>query len=197
MAGPLTARYRRRMRILIPLVCLALATPAFAAQQLAAGAQQQIDGLISKLAKAGSAENAKPLETELLTLFAQSGSPSVDLLMTRASAALQAGDAATAHELVRDVTEIAPSYAEGWRRLGELSQSANDDTGAIAAYQRAITLNPHEFQACAELAGILADYGDKKQALQYFRRAQAIDPWFQGVNDAVTKLAREVEGEKI
>lgn len=185
------------MRLLFPLICLALATPAFAAQQLAPGTQQQIDKLVPKLAKAGSAESAKPIEDQLLNLFAQSGSPSVDLLMTRAGAALQAGNADTAHELVRDVTEIAPNYAEGWRHLGELAQAANDDTGAIAAYQRAITLNPHEFQACAELAGILADYGDKKQALQYFRKAQAIDPWFQGVNDAVIKLAREVEGEKI
>jgi tetratricopeptide (TPR) repeat protein len=185
------------MRFLVPLVCLGLATPALAGQQLAPGAQQQIDKLMPKLAKAGSAENAKPIEGQLLSLFAQSGSPSVDLLMTRAAAALQAGDANTAHELVRDVTEIAPNYAEGWRHLGELAQAANNDTGAIAAYQKALTLNPHEFQASAELAGILADYGDKKQALQYFRKAQAIDPWLEGVGDSVTKLAREVEGEKI
>ena len=185
------------MRFLVLLVFLALATPAYAAQQLAPGTQQQIDKLIPKLAKAGSAENAKPLEEQLLSLFAQSGSPSVDLLMTRAVAAVQVGDSNTAQELVRDVTEIAPNYAEGWRHLGELSQAANDDTAAISAYQKAISLNPHEFQACAELAGILADYGDKKQALQYFRKAQEIDPWFHGVGDAVTKLARQVEGEKI
>ena len=185
------------MRILLPLSFVMLATPVLATQQIAPEALAQIDKLMPALAKAGSADNAKPIEAQLLTLFAQSGSPSVDLLMTRAAAALQAGDAGTAKELVRDVTEIAPTYAEGWRHLGELAQAANDDEGAITAYQKAVTLNPREFQACAELAGILADYGDKKQALQYFRKAQALDPWLSGVNDAVTKLARDVEGEKI
>jgi tetratricopeptide (TPR) repeat protein len=60
-----------------------------------------------------------------------------------------------------------------------------------------VTLNPRQFEACAELADILASYGDKKQALQYFRKAQALDPYYEGIDKEVNDLARQVEGEKI
>ncbi|SRR5665213_171565 len=194
-------RYFAHMRPFFPLaILIAFAAPACAAapvQQIAPQAQQQIDKLFKVLPKAGSADNAKPIEAQIVTLFNQSGSPSVDLLMTRASAALEAEDTETASKLILSVTEIAPNFAEGWRRRGELAQSANDDVGAMTYLQRAITLNPREFRACSELAGILASYGDKPAALQYYRKAQALDPWLDGLDKAVRQLSHEVEGNKI
>jgi tetratricopeptide (TPR) repeat protein len=194
-------RYFANMRYAISLVILiALAARASAAapvQQVAPQAQQQLDKLFTALPKAGSADNAKPIEAQIVTLFNQSGSPSVDLLMNRASAALAAEDSDTAGKLILSVTEIAPNFAEGWRRRGELAQSANDDVGAMKYLQRAIALNPREFQACSELAEILASYGDKPAALQYFRKALALDPWLDGIDKEVRQLSHDVEGDKI
>jgi len=193
-------RYVFDMRFLVLVCAFAIGAPALAASpapQMSLSAVKQADALFPKLAKAGSAENAKPLEATILSLFNQSGSPSIDLLMVRAAAALHDGDTATAGKLAESITEIAPGFAEGWHVRGELAQAANDDTAAIAYLNKAISLNPRQFEACAELAGILAEYGDKKQALQYFRKAQALDPWLEGVGSQVQKLARDVEGEKI
>lgn len=188
------------MRYFALAAILLLTTPALAANappQLSPYAAKQIVTLMPKLAKAGSPEAAKPIESQVLTLFNQSGSPSVDLLMVRAAAAAQAGDTKTSGKILESITDIAPGFAEAWRVRGMMAADADDDKTAIVYLSRAITLNPHHFQAYAELAGILAEYGDKKQALQYYRKALAIDPYYEGLDKEVQQLARQVEGEKI
>ncbi|HEY5338556.1 MAG TPA: hypothetical protein VIJ85_10150 [Rhizomicrobium sp.] len=182
-------------------ILFALAAPAAAAnppaQQASSEAQKEIDKLFGNLAKAGSEEAAKPIEDQIVTLFGQSGSASIDLLMNHAAAALQAGDAATAKEIVITITEIAPGFAQGWVERAAIAQAEKDDAGALTYLQKAVTLNPRQFEALAELGGILVSYGDKKQALQYFRKAQALDPFLAGIGKQVDQLARDVEGEKI
>jgi tetratricopeptide (TPR) repeat protein len=163
----------------------------------AAAPPSSLDTLFSSLAKAQSEDAAKPIETQILALFDQSGSPSVDLLMTRAGAALQAGDTDTAKKLIDAITDIAPDYAEGWHRRAALQAAAGDDEGAIISLQKAVTLNPREFAALSELGGMLEEYGDKKAALATYRRVLAIDPHMEGVDKHVDELARDVEGEKI
>jgi tetratricopeptide (TPR) repeat protein len=179
----------------VPLL-VALALPA-AANAPAPKAQSEIDALFGKLAKAGSAENAKPIEDQISALFNQSGSPSIDLLMVHVEAAAHAGDTDTAKSLVISITQIAPGFAEGWHQRAALAQSEKNDADALAYLQKTVALNPREFAAFQEIGGILESYGDKKQALQYYRRALALDPFLEGLGGQVQKLARDVEGEKI
>src|SRR5690242_2522813 len=112
------------MRSFVLAAALLLATPALAANappQLSPYAAKQLDKLMPKLAKAGSPEAAKPIEDQVLVLFNQSGSPSVDLLMVRAAAATQAGDKDTAAKLLESITDIAPGFAEAWRVRGMMA----------------------------------------------------------------------------
>jgi Flp pilus assembly protein TadD len=117
--------------------------------------------------------------------------------MTRAAAALADGDTDTARKLLDIVTEVAPKYAEGWHQRGRLQAVAGDDEGAIISLQRAVTLNPRQFAAMAELGAILSEYGDKRDALAILRKAMALDRNFGGVDREVQKLTRDVEGERI
>jgi tetratricopeptide (TPR) repeat protein len=185
-----------KFALIVPLL-FALAAPALANAPARPPQQSEIDTLFGKLAKAGSPENAKPIEDEIMALFNQSGSASVDLLMVHAAAASQAGDTATAKNIVITITEIAPGYAEGWRQRASLAQSEKNDADALAYLQKAVTMNPREYEACVELGQILESYGDKKQALQYYRRALALDPYLEGLDKQVQQLSRDVEGEKI
>ncbi|HVZ69249.1 MAG TPA: hypothetical protein VG891_07275 [Rhizomicrobium sp.] len=160
-------------------------------------AAQQLDNLFSELAKAESAQDAEPIESQIEALFLQSGSPTVDLLITRSQSALKSGDAETARKVIDSVTNLAPDFAEGWHLRAQLQMAAGDDAGAMISLQKTITLNPREFNALAHLADMLEDYGDKKAALATYRRVQKLDPANDDVNRAVRKLSREVEGEKI
>jgi len=163
----------------------------------AAQAAQPIDGLFKQLHDAGSPEDAKPLEDRILLLFMQSGSPSVDLLMTRAAAAEGADDKDTARKLYDAVTGIAPNYAEGWHKRGVLQNAAGDDTGAMVSLQKTIALNPRQFTALEQLGEMLEDYGDKPGALKMYRAAQALDPQLEGLQRHIDSLSRSVEGQGI
>ncbi|MGH6878143.1 MAG: tetratricopeptide repeat protein [Rhizomicrobium sp.] len=156
-----------------------------------------LDTLFVRLAKAGSGEEAKPIEDQILTLFLESGSASIDLLMTRAAGALAAGDMDTARQLLDVVTKVAPDYAEGWHQRGKLQAVAGDDEGAIISLQKAVTLNPRQFAAMTELGAILDEYGDKRDALKILRRVETLDPHFADVDREVRQLTRDVEGDRI
>jgi tetratricopeptide (TPR) repeat protein len=177
------------------LLALFLVAPPIAAA--AANPPAALDSLFVSLAKAPSEEDAKPIEAQIEVLFDQSGSPSVDLLMARAAAADVGDDKDTARKLIDAIIDIAPDFAEGWHHRAALQADAGDDEGAILSLQRAVTLNPREFAAFAELGSALEDYGDKKAALAMYRKALALDPHLGGVDKHVEQLARDVEGEKI
>jgi Flp pilus assembly protein TadD len=158
---------------------------------------RELDALFASLARTHSAEEAKPVEEQILSRFLASGSPSVELLMSRAAAALAGGDKKDARRIVNAVTIVAPDYAEGWHQKAKMQADDGDDVGAIVSFNKAITLNPRHFEAYAELGTVLLADGDKKDALASLRKALALDPHFDGLDREVSQLARDVEGEKI
>jgi tetratricopeptide (TPR) repeat protein len=187
-----------------PLILVALLLPASAGPPLAPKPpapahqlQKPVDVLFQQLKQASTPEDAKPIEDQIGLFFMQSGSPSVDLLMTRGSAALAGGDRDAARKLFDSVTDIAPNFAEGWHSRAALQLAANDNAGAMLSLQRAITLNPREFKALSELADLLEDYGDKSGALKLYRRALVIDPQLEGAAQRVKQLETDVEGQRI
>src|SRR5215831_1552674 len=153
--------------------------------------------LFAQLKQCSSAEDAHPIEEKLQAMFRASGSPSVDLLMTRAVAAQGAGDNKTARRLVEAVTDIAPRFAEGWHVRATMEQAAGDDTAALVSLQKAVLLNPRQFAALNELADMLEDYGDKAGALKLYRRALDLDPQMEGAVQKVRELTQSVEGRDI
>ncbi|HEY1877676.1 MAG TPA: hypothetical protein VGG66_09400 [Rhizomicrobium sp.] len=153
--------------------------------------------LFAQLKLCSSAEDAHPIEEKLQAMFRASGSPSVDLLMTRVVAAQGAGDSKTARRLVEAVTNIAPKFAEGWHVRATMEEAAGDDTAALVSLQKAVLLNPRQFAALNELADMLEDYGDKGGALKLYRRALDLDPQLEGATQKVRELTQRVEGRDI
>ena len=176
---------------------LLAATASATAAPPAPAPKSQIDRWFDDLAKAESEEDAKPIEDKIAGAFKQSGSASIDLLMSRANAALNAADSKTADLLLAAVTKVAPNYAEGWRLRATLDAAAGNDSAAMIALQRVVTINPRHFSAMADLAGMLEDYGDKKGALALYRKALALDPHLEGADHAARALQKEVEGQGI
>jgi tetratricopeptide (TPR) repeat protein len=182
------------MRALVLAATFALFAGSAAA---AAPAPHPLDGLFSKLGKTSSADDAKAIEKEILIEFLQSGSATVDLLMTRVDALMGGGDKDNAAKILAAVTRIAPLYAEGWHERGKLEAEAGHDEAAMVSLQKAVTLNPREFAALVDLGDILAEYGAKPAALASYKKALALDPHFEGLDKRVEELSRSVEGEKI
>ena len=130
-------------------------------------------------------------------MFRASGSPSVDLLITRVQTAQAADDKKTAKQLIEAITTIAPKYAEGWHMRAEMEQAADDETAALVSLQKVVLLNPRHFMALAELADRLEEYGDKTGALKLYRRALEVDPQLEVASRKVRELTQSVEGRDI
>jgi Flp pilus assembly protein TadD len=163
----------------------------------AQAAPSSLDALFAQLAKASTPDDAHPIEAKIAALFHNSGSPSVDLLMSRADAAAHASDTATAKKLIVAVTAIAPKYAQGWHSRAALEAAVNDDTGALVSLQKAVLLNPRDFAALTELGAMLEEYGDKAGALKLYRRALKLDPQLEDAARHVKALTQTVEGRDI
>ncbi len=189
------------MRTALVLSLLLATGPAFAVpSRPAAPAPREAtseEQLFAQLRKAESAEDAHPIEEKLMGMFRISGSPSVDLLMTRAQVALAATDNKTAKKLIEAVTAIAPNYAEGWHTRAGMEQAAGDDTAALVSLQKVVLLNPRHFAALNELGDMLEEYGDKAGALKLYRRALELDPQMEGASRKVRELTQSVEGRDI
>ena len=168
-----------------------------AAAQAAVPLRPPLDTLFDQLKHADSPDEAKPLEERIGGYFAQSGSASVELLMSRAQAALTAGDKDTAKQLLDAITSVAPNYAEGWHMRASFQHDNGDDTGAMVSLERAILLNPRQFAAMYQLGNLLEDYGNKDGALKLYRKALELDPQLEGAKRHVDALARDVEGQGI
>jgi Flp pilus assembly protein TadD len=156
-----------------------------------------LEKLFAQLAKTESAEEAHPIEARIQAQFRISGSPSIDLLMSRVKAAMAAADNKTARKLAKAVTTIAPRYAEGWHVRAGLEAAADDDTAALISLQKVVLLNPRNFTALSELGDMLESYGDKAGALKLYRRALALDPQLEGAARHVKALTTTVEGRDI
>ena len=155
------------------------------------------DKLFAQLKQVERAEDAHPIEQKLMAMFRASGSPSVDLLITRVQAALSATDKETAKKLIEAVTTSAPTYAEGWHIRAGMEQAAGDDTAALVSLQKTVQHNPRHFAALNELADMLEDYGDKAGALKLYRRALELDPHLPGASQKLRELTTSVEGRDI
>ena len=183
------------MRSALVLSLLLMSGAALAAP--AAPKATSEEELFAQLKKAESTEDAHPIEQKLIAMFRASGSPSVDLLMTRANAALATADNKTAKKLLEAVTTIAPNYAEGWHARAGMEQADGDDTAALVSLQKVVLLNPRHFNALNELGDMLQEYGDKAGALKLYRRALEVDPQMEEATRKVRELTQSVEGRDI
>src|SRR6185312_14312378 len=121
---------------------------------VAQAAPSEEDKLFGALKAADSAESAKPIEEKLTQLFRVSGSPSVDLLMSRAGIALAQADNGTARALVGAVT-LNPREFAAMTELAEMLEDYGDKPGALKLYRRVLALDP-QMKIAAERAKALA-----------------------------------------
>jgi tetratricopeptide (TPR) repeat protein len=155
------------------------------------------DQLLGRLAKAPDRRAARPIERELQARWSHSGSPSADLLLKRVDDAMEAHDFDTAQDIVVKLTTIAPEFAEAWHRRASLATQKDDYQDALTSLRHALSLQPKNFIALAELGGILEEFEDKEHALEAYRQAKALDPYIDGLDDRIRALTKDVEGQGI
>ncbi|MBI6629845.1 tetratricopeptide repeat protein [Pontibaca salina] len=152
--------------------------------------------LLAALASANEQE-ASRIDRQLQALWTKSGSPAMDLLLERGRDALENHDVAAAIEHLTALTDHAPEFAEGWH--GRASAYFNADLlgPALADLERALVLNPANYNAIYGLGAILEQLGDPQRAFLAYRHAQAIHPHHEDVIEALDRLRPVVQGQDL
>ena len=159
--------------------------------------RRMLDDLYAHLATVGSAEEAAPLVMAIERLWLFTGNDTVDVLMERVLKAVTEQRLELAEQLSDAIVEMAPGYAEGWNRRALVAYLKQDFTGAVSALRRALSLEPSHFKALDGIAQVMRESGERKAALEAYRRLSAIHPHWDGAAEALDELEREVEGQGI
>lgn len=190
------ARRRYNGRVTLRRTLLAAAAfaflPAHAAQD-----DPRLDQLFNALTQAKTAEIAAPIEAEIWKVWAESKSPSTELLYTRGAAVVDAGNLDLALELLTAVTQLDPTFAEGWNMRATVHVMREEYQPAIEDIERTLALEPRHFGALAGLGRIMETLGNDKAALAAYDAALKIDPTLEEIKEASAKLHRKLDGQKI
>lgn len=166
-------------------------------QEAENGVAGELNTLFLQLSHARTQEDAKLVEDAIWKRWNQSGSVSVDLLLSRGLEALSKGDYDRSLSFLDEVVDLAPGYPEGWNKRATVHFLREDYENALNDIQTTLALEPRHFGAIGGLALMLEDLGDKEGALDAYRRVLAVYPWLEGAVEAESRLTVEVEGRGI
>jgi tetratricopeptide (TPR) repeat protein len=185
--------------LLVPLTASADETapsveaPAAAAPKSRAA---QLDELFTTLKSAPNKEAADAAESSINRIWLQSGSDTVDLLMTWALKAMSEKDYGLALDYLDRITMMKPDYAEGWNTRATVHFLMQDYGPSLSDINRTLALEPRHFGAMSGLGMILRELDQNDRAIAVFRAALAIDPYLESVKKALEDLEAKQAGKQ-
>ena len=203
--------------VLVPLTALMLAAGAAAAPELtreqALSAIGEADpavrrDAINTLASLGTMTDVPRLVAELRDpdegarddaqqalwdIWARSGDDEVDRLYRTGIEEMSAGRLDDAIATFSRIIELKPDFAEGWNKRATLYFLAGDLAKSLADCDEVIKRNPYHFGALAGYAQIYIRLERYDRALDYSRRALAINPNLDGMRRDVELLEHLIE----
>jgi tetratricopeptide (TPR) repeat protein len=153
--------------------------------------------LLALLSQAREAKQAENLEAIIEKRWLRSGSDTADLLMARATKALERGDGALSAELADHALRQAPDWAGGWNRRALALHVLEDPLGALQDLQHALAIEPRHYPSLVALGHLLVALDRPKEALAAYRRTKAIHPFLSDIDAILNMLAHKVEGQDL
>lgn len=154
----------------------------------------ELDTLFETLRTAPDKRSAEAAANGIMRLWLESGSDTVDLLMSWTLAAMDEEDYPQALDFLDRIVGLAPDYVEGWNKRAAVYFFNDDYAPALADLERTLALEPRHFGALAGLGTILRELGETGQALVAYREALALDPYMEHVGEAIEELESETRG---
>lgn len=156
----------------------------------------RLDPLFEEL-RAGGASDAEALVRQIVDIWSDSQSDTVDLLFARAEESLEAEKIELAIALLDHAIGLAPSFAQAYALRGAARLASDDMAGAIGDFTRTIELEPRQFEARIALAEILLAGGDRAAASAMLQKALEWNPHEEYARERARKLREELDGQEI
>ena len=184
------AVFSAALTLSLPL-CLAFSADAWAQEALPQETQQAqqtrnvpvavsraeaLDLLFAELAVARSRDEASVLRDEIWKIWLLSGSPAIDLLMSRSVDAMEARQLHHALNILNRMVVLAPEFSEAWNKRATVLYHLGKMEHSLADIARTLELEPRHFGALSGLAAILDSRGDHAGAARTRERIRALTP---------------------
>ena len=153
--------------------------------------------LYDRLGAAKDLGQARPITESIEELWHNSGSDTVDLLLSRSERLIKDADLDVASEILDATIDLAPETAEAWHKRATVEFLRKDYESALSDIRRSLSLDPRNYRAMNDLGIMLEAAGEKKDALEAYRKALKANPFLDEARDAIKELAHEVEGQDI
>jgi tetratricopeptide (TPR) repeat protein len=171
-------------QILKLIVTALLIVPVFLAPVQAQPTETE---LLEQLRSAPESE-ARRIERELSLIWDRSGSASMDLLLKRGREAMEDENNKRAIEHFSALTDHAPGFAEGWHARATAFFRAGLYGPALDDLQRALALNPNNYNALFGLGVMFQEFGDLPRAAEAYDRVLELNPHHERAKEARKRL---------
>jgi tetratricopeptide (TPR) repeat protein len=158
---------------------------------------ERIDLLFETLKTSEDRRLAEEAERAILELWHESGSDTVDLLMSWALDAMEDKRYARALDFLDRVVVMEPGYVEGWNKRATVYFLMDDYSRSIADIGRVLEIEARHFGALSGFGIIMRSLGEKERAIVAYERALAVNPYLEGAHEALDELKAETRGEAI
>jgi len=127
-------------------------------------------------------------EEAVWRVWSRSGDAETDRLLADGVAQMEAGLLKTAIETFTSVIERKPDFAEGWNKRATALFLAGDMRKSLADCDEVMKRNPQHFGALSGYGQIYINLEEYEKAIEYFRRALAVNPNMSGLNTLIQRL---------
>lgn len=127
-------------------------------------------------------------EQAIWLMWSRSGDAVIDRLFARGMRQMNEGDLKTAIATFDEVVRRKPAFAEGWNRRATARYLAGDYRNSLADCDEVVRRNPLHFGALSGYGLIYLKLAEYDRALEYFRRALAVNPNMEGVRENIRGL---------
>ncbi len=151
-----------------------------------AAAQANLGAALLQL---GQADAAAPHLDRAIALIGKQPDAAYPLYL-RAKILSERGQPEKAAADLRQAVALRSDFAEAWSDLGDARKTLRDDTGALAAFSRAVELNPADSVAQYRLASELLAQAKPHDAVPHFQEAVRLTPSDQSALNGLQRALR-------
>ncbi len=149
-----------------------------------------LDSLFARLHQVKNDDEAKLAEQAIWQLWMRSDSPTAELLLTQAAAAMNKAEFDAALAVLDRLVAVHPDFAEAWNKRATLYFMMGRFDESLADIDKVLDLEPRHFGALSGRGMIYRKQGKYSEALAAFRDALAVNPSMGSVKDAVQELEK-------
>ena len=183
---------RFHLSLIVTAIALCVPVSGFAGQT-----DERLTELFRALGETDDELEARELQLQIADIWREPDSATIELLLNRGLNAINEQDYDTARVHLNDIVDLAPNFAEGWNQRAMLNFITNRYDEAILDIQKTVSLEPRHYGAWSGLGQIFEAVGNERAALEAYRRALNVNPHLEGAEQAIRRLAVDVEGQGI